>query len=140
MKIDEGLKMEKYEEIQNENERIIKKFGAYLKKKGASEREIAKHLGNIHLLINDYLAADFEVKPTEAESFQIELFVDWCIDKWIFNTSSGLVSALNSIRIFYNYLNEGNKIKGISKILRICENREDYIKEFNSHERLLDEY
>lgn len=140
MKIDDGLKMEKYEEIQNENELVLKKFEAYLNKKGTSKKEIAKHLDNIHLLINDYLAIDWEVEPTELDASFLKLFLDWCIDKWIFNTSSGLASALNSVKIFYNYLNENNKIKDINKILSICENKEDYIKEFNSHESLLGEY
>lgn len=132
--------MEKYEEIQKENEKIIKKFEAYLAKKGTSKKEIAKHLENTRLLINDYLASDWEVEPAQADSFHIQEFLDWCIDKWIFNTSLGLASALNSIKIFYIYLNENNKIKKINKILCICENKDYYIKEFNSHERLLEEY
>ena len=132
--------MEKYEEIQNENEKIIKKFEAYLTEKGTSKKIIVKHVNNVNLLTNDYLAMDWEVNPIEAEAYLIRLFLDWCIDKWIFNTSSGLASALSSIKIFYGYLNENNKIKEINKILRICENKDYYIKEFNSHERLLGEY
>ena len=132
--------MEKYEEIQKENEKIIKKFEAYLAKKGTSKKEIAKHLENTRLLINDYLASDWEVEPAQADSFHIQEFLDWCIDKWIFNTPTGLALALSSIRMFYSYLNENNNAKHANKILHICENKDRYLKEFNDHERLLGEY
>ena len=132
--------MEKYEEIQNKNEQIIKKFEAYLNKKGESKKGIAKHLDNIHLLINDYLAIDFEVKPTETDSFQIEEFLNWCIDKWILNTPTELISILNSIKIFFEYLPCHNNQKEKKEILQICEKKDYYLKRFDSQEKILNEY
>ena len=90
--------------IQEENKEIISKFSKYLTKKYGNPRTIKKHLDNIHLLINDYLAVDFEIRPAEANSFQIGEFLDWCVTKWIFNTSAQFIYVLDSIKIFFQYL------------------------------------
>src|SRR3989338_11238447 len=126
--------------IQEENEAIIDNFSKYLAIKYNNPRVIKKHLSNIHLLINDYLAVDFEVKPTEADSFQIEEFLNWCISKWIFNTSSELISVLDSIKIFFEYLPSHNNPKEKKEILEICEKRDYYLKKFKGQEKLLGGY
>lgn len=130
----------KYELIQKENEAIIDNFSKYLTKKYTNPRVIKKHINNIHLLINDYLAIDFEVKPNEADSFQINEFLDWCVTKWIFNTSAELISVLDSIKIFFEYLPSHNNAKEKKEILKICEKKDYYLKRFNSQEKLLDDY
>ncbi|MBS3081324.1 hypothetical protein J4416_00090 [Candidatus Pacearchaeota archaeon] len=126
--------------IQEENEAIINNFSKYLAKKFNNPRVIKKHLSNVHLLINDYLAVDFEVKPSETDSFQIEEFLNWCISKWIFNTSSELISVLDSIKIFFEYLPSHNNPKEKKEILEICEKRDYYLKKFKGQEKLLGGY
>ena len=127
----------KDELIQEENKAIIDNFSKYLAIKYNNPRVIKKHLSNIHLLINDYLAVDFEVKPTEADSFQIEEFLDWCVTKWIFNTSTELVSVIDSTKIFFEWLPNHNNSKEKKEILKICEKKDYYLKRFNSQEKLL---
>jgi len=133
--------MEEYEKIQDENEQILKKFEVCFLKKGLSKGIINKHINNIRLFINDYLADDWEIRPIELDASSLVLFLEWCIDKWIFNTSSGFVSALASIKIFYEYLNKdaNYKIKEINKILSICDKKDYYANKFISHERLLNQ-
>ena len=126
--------------IQEENEAIINNFSKYLAKKFNNPRVIKKHLSNVHLLINDYLAVDFEVKHSETDSFQIEEFLNWCISKWIFNTSSELISVLDSIKIFFEYLPSHNNPKEKKEILEICEKRDYYLKKFKGQEKLLGGY
>ena len=127
----------KDEQIQEENIEIMDNFRNYLTKKYTNPKVIKRHLDNIHLLINDYLAVDFEIKPIETESFHILEFLDWCIVKWIFNTSSQFISTLESIKIFFEYLPNYNKLKEKKEILKICEKKDYYLKRFNSQEKLL---
>ena len=137
--IKEKTKMNE-EIIQEENKEIINNFSKHLSKKFNNPRLIKRHLSNVHLLINDYLAVDFEVKPSETNSFQIEEFLNWCIAKWIFNTSSELISVLDSIKIFFEYLPTHDNQKEKKEILKICEKKYYYLKRFNSREKLLGGY
>lgn len=130
----------KDELIQEENKAIIEDFRKYLTKKYNNPRIIKKHLDNIHLLINDYLAVDFEIKPTEADSSHMWNFLDWCITHWIFNTSSELISIMDSTKIFFEYLPNHNNLKEKEEILKICDEREYYLKKFNEQEKLLGDY
>lgn len=133
------LKMEQYEKIQKENKQLIAKFVDYLKSKGLGDRTIRNHNSNLELL-NDYLSGYNETKLEEAEPYDIMSFLIWCIDKWMFNTISGLVAAISSIRIFYEYLQEKGIKKDIKEIIEICSDKDRYVKEFNKHEKLLGDY
>ncbi len=132
--------MEEYEIIQQENSKTIQKFKEYLSKNGVGEKTIKKHISDVDLLVNDYLALDEESRPEELDAYTLECFFRWCIDKWMFNTASGIVSALSSIRIFYEYLNEEGKVRNIDDILGICRHSEIYVKQYNRHEKLLNKH
>ena|SRR3989338_7638407 len=130
--------MEKYKEIQKENTKLLNQFEEYLVQKNISKNTIKRHINNVELYINDYLAIDEEESPQEIEGYTLEVFFRWCIDKWIFNTVSELLSMIISVDIFYEYLNENKPIAHIDKIREACAKKEDYTKKFKSHERLLD--
>ncbi|MBI4981124.1 hypothetical protein HZC30_06235 [Candidatus Woesearchaeota archaeon] len=130
--------MEKYEKIQKENIKLLNKFEEYLLQKNLSKKTIKRHINNVELYINDYLAIDEEESPQEIDGYTLESFFGWCIDKWIFNTVSGLLSMIISVDIFYEYLNENKPIAHIDEIRKVCANKEYYTKKFKSHERLLD--
>lgn len=130
--------MEDYEKIQQENKLLIKEFEKHLK--GLSKRTIRNHVYNIELFLNDYLAGYDGIRPQEVDTYDVESFMRWCIDKWMFNTASGLVSALTSIKIFYQYLQQRGIKKNIIEIVEICGNKDYYVKKFNQHEKLLRNY
>jgi len=129
--------MEKYEEIQKENTKLLNKFREYLLQKNINEKTIKYHISNVELYINDYLAIDEEETPGEVDGYTLDFFFRWCIDKWIFNTVSELLSTIFSIHLFYEYLNENEQIQYIDEIRKICTKKDYYAKKFNSHERLL---
>src|SRR3989344_6608445 len=129
--------MEKYEEIQKENAELLSKFEEHLLRKNISKKTIKRHINDVELYINDYLAIDEEASPQEIDGYTLDVFFRWCIDKWIFNTISGLLSAISSIRLFYEYLNENKQIAHIDEIREACAKKEYYTKKFKSHEKLL---
>jgi len=130
--------MEKYEEIQKENTKLLNQFEEYLVQKNISKKTIKYHINNVELYINDYLAIDEEASPREIEGYTLDVFFRWCIDKWIFNTISELLSMIISVDVFYEYLNENKPIAHIDEIREACAKRDYYTKKFKSHERLLD--
>lgn len=132
--------MEEYEKIQQENKKIIKQFEDHLQVKGINNRNISNHISNIDLFINEYLAGYDEIKPHEAGEYEVESFLRWCIDKWMFNTASGLVSALSSIKIFYEFLKEKGVKEDIKGIVEVYKEKDQYVKKFYQHEKLLDGY
>lgn len=132
--------MGKYEYLLEENERLLKLFKAHLLKSGMGERTIREHISNIELLINEYLAGYDRISPEKADKYYIDGFLNWCIDKWIFNRVSGLVLALASIKLFYEYLKGKGIVKNIGGILEICAQSGYYAAKFNKHENLLEEY
>jgi len=130
--------MEKYEKIQKENAELLSKFEEYLLRKNISKKTIKHHINNVELYINDYLAVDEEAGPQEIDGYTLESFFRWCIDKWIFNTVSEFLSAIFSINLFYECLNENKQIQQIDEIRKVCAKKEYYAKQFKSHDRLLD--
>src|SRR3989339_1924859 len=120
--------MEKYEEIQKENIKLLKKFEEYLLHKNISKKTIKRHINYVELYINDYLAIDEEETPEKIEGYTLDTFFEWCIDKWIFNTVSELLTAIISIDIFYEFLHNNKQIRNIGKIRKVCANKEYYIK------------
>ena len=130
--------MEKYEEIQKENAELLSKFEEYLLRKNISKKTIKHHINNVELYINDYLAIDEEASPQEIDGYTLDVFFRWCIDKWIFNTVSGLLSMIISVDLFYEYLHKNKSIAHIDEIRKVCTKKDYYTKKFMSHERLLD--
>lgn len=131
--------MGKYEYLLDENEKLLKLFEAHLLKKEESRKAVRKHMSNIELLINDYLAVN-RTSPEKADKYDIADFLDWCIDKWVFNRVSGLILALASIKLFYEYLKGKGIAKNISGILEICAQGSYYASKFSKHEKLLEGY
>jgi len=129
--------MENYEKIQRENTHLLNKFEEYLLRKNISKKTIKSHINNVELYINDYLAINEEESPDEIDGYALESFFRWCIDKWIFNTVSGLLSTICSIHLFYEYLNQNKQIHYIDEILEACAKKDYYAKKFKNHERLL---
>lgn len=127
--------MENYEKIQQSNILLISDFKEFLGMKGLSKRTIKNHISNVEFLL-EYLVYEDTV-PEEVDVYTLESFIRWCIDKWMFNTASGFVSALHSIGIFYEYLKANGKMKNINDLLAVCNKRDFYLKKFNSHEKLL---
>ncbi len=130
--------MEKYEEIQKENTQLLRTFEEYLIQKNLSKKTIKRHINDVELYINDYLAIDEEASPQEIDGYTLEVFFRWCIDKWIFNTVSELLSMITSVDIFYEYLYGNKLIPHIDEIREACTKKEYYTKKFKSHEKLLD--
>ncbi|MDI6737269.1 MAG: hypothetical protein QME12_02010 [Nanoarchaeota archaeon] len=131
--------MGKYEYLLGENEKLLKLFEAHLLKTGLSGKAVREHKSNIELLINDYLAAN-RVSPEKANKYDIADFLDWCIDKWVFNRVSGLILTLASIKLFFEYLKGKGIAKNISGILEICAQSSYYAAKFSKHEKLLEGY
>ncbi|MBI2672378.1 hypothetical protein HYX16_05575 [Candidatus Woesearchaeota archaeon] len=129
--------MEKYEEIQKENTKLLKKFEEYLLESNISKKTIKYHISNVELYINDYLAINEEEYPESIDGYTLEYFFRWCINKWIFNTVSELLSTIYSIKLFYEYLNKNKQVPHIDEIREACAKKDYYAKKFNSHERLL---
>jgi hypothetical protein len=135
---DEGRTMEKYEKIQKENIALLHQFEEYLLRKNLSKKTIKKHLNNVELYINDYLAIDEEESPQDIDRYTLETFFRWCIDKWIFNTVSELLSTIFSVYLFYEWLNENKHIAHIDEIREACAKKDYFAKKFQSHEKLLE--
>ena len=129
--------MERYEEIQKENTKLLGQFEEYLVQKNLSKKIIKRHINDVELYINDYLAIDEEATPQEVDGYTLKTFFRWCIDKWIFNTVSEFLSAIFSIYLFYECLNENKPIHHIVEIRKVCAKKDYYAKTFKSHEKLL---
>jgi len=130
--------MEKYEKIQKENAELLNKFEGHLLQMNISKKTIKHHINNVELYTNDYLAIDEEASPHGIDGYTLESFFRWCIDKWIFNTVSEMLSMIISVNIFYEYLNKNKPLSYIIEIRKACAKKDYYTKKFKSHERLLD--
>ena len=128
--------MENYEKIEKEIEILISEFEKYLINKDLSTRIINKHKSNLELL-NDFLSGYDEIKLEDATRYGIESFMEWAIHKWMFNTASGVVSVLSSIKLFFSYLQEKNPNRDFKEIIALYQNKDEYVKKYIKHERLL---
>ncbi len=126
------------EEVYQKNEKIMLEFIENLKSNGLGSRTIRIHKSNIELL-NNYLGND-EKEFADADAYEIESFIRWCIDKWMFNTVSEFISSLSSIKEIYQYVQQKGMIKDIKKIIEICQDKDNWAKKFNKHEKLLGDY
>ena len=124
------------EEAYQKNEKLILKFIEHMKSSGLNIKTIKTHTSNIELL-NDYLGDSDQAEFVDADHYEIECFIRWCIDKWMFNTVNSLVLSLSSIKQFYDFLQQNGLIKDAEKIGELCSDRDKWAKEFSKHDRLL---
>lgn len=123
------------EKIQEKNAYLIKGFEESLT--NLSNKTIKRHINNVDFLVNEYLAMDEEKYPQELDEDTLDEFFRWCINKWMFNTSSELCSVISSIKKFYQYLNEKEHVPNIDGIMEICAKKDHYVEKFNIQERKL---
>lgn len=129
----------KYEQLETENreknEKILKKFLAWLRASRLVDKTINKHYGNVEFYINEYLTYDEIITPEEG-IYDINMFFrDWAIRKNIISSEYGLKDYITSLKKFYTYLCESNEISikdyEIMKEM-IKENKEDWIHAIQS--------
>src|SRR3989344_840307 len=107
-----------------------------MKSSGVNNKTIRAHKSNIELL-NDYLGDSDQAEFVDADRYEAECFIRWCIDKWMFNTVNSFVLSLSSIKQFYDFLQQNGLIKDAEKIGELCSDRDKWAKEFSKHDRLL---
>ncbi len=127
------------EKVRKENKKLILNFIEHLKASGLSSRIIKNHKSNLELL-NDYLGDFNQTEFVDADSYEIGCFIEWCIDKWMFNTVNEFILFLSSIKQFYNFLQQKGLTKNTNKINEICKDKDKWAKKFNMHKKLLGNY
>ena len=102
--------MEKYEKIQEENNKLLKTFEEWLLNRNYSRKAVKRLISDVDLFINQFIAMEEEISPREVDGYNLDYFFRWCIDKWMLNTASGLISVVSSIQLFYEYLNDSEPL------------------------------
>ncbi len=98
------------DEILKENENYLNQFQQYLESQSLGYKTIRKHVFNVDLYINDYLAWYEEAKMDEGVYLLLHFFDDWYIRKCAFSSITGMKSIASSLKKFYKLMGELGQI------------------------------
>ena len=98
--------------IKTNNNKLLVAFENWLKSAGLKEKTIQNHLNNINFYINNFLLYnDDEATPAEYGTLHISNFLGyWFIKKALWASKVTIKSNATSIKKFYSFLSEENKI------------------------------
>lgn len=102
------------------NDKFINEFEEWLNQKNLTPRTINKHLCNIDLFINSYLAYYEVIKMEEGVIFICDFLGDWFIRKCAWSSANSIKEMAASIKKFYQCMSEKNilKKKNIKDLLK----------------------
>ena len=120
------------------NEVLIDKFKLWLKSKDLVDKTITKHINNIYTFVNDYLNHYENIEVEDGIGKVYEFLNDLYIRKNIGLTSSALKEMASSIKKFYNYLEQINKITS-DEYKKLCQsiknNMDNFLNSLNSFDK-----
>lgn len=120
------------------NEVLIDKFKLWLKSKDLVDKTITKHINNIYTFVNDYLNHYENIEVEDGIGKVYEFLNDWYIRKNIGLTSSALKEMASSIKKFYNYLEQINKITS-DEYKKLCQsiknNMDNFLNSLNNFDK-----
>lgn len=109
---------DKYEKeckrIKKENKKLLSSFETWLNAKGLSQKTIDNHISNIEFYVNDFLLYDDTIEAKDGAN-QIGMFLGyWFIRKAMWASKTTIKENAASLKKFYQYLHENNKITEVS--------------------------
>ena len=87
---------------------LIKEFEKHMVDSGLAKKTIRSHVQNVDLFINDYLLCE-EIELENGHE-EIDEFFDWAIRKNVVISQSSLRQFASSVKKFYRFLFDTNKI------------------------------
>lgn len=125
------------EENEKRNDKYLKMFETYLKKKKLTDKTIRKHISNVDFYLNYYLVYYDVVKMEDGISNVFEFFDDWFIRKSTWASSTSIRENAASLKKFYGYMKECNLVSD-EDYSRLCEilkyNMEDFLNSLEEYE------
>ena len=105
---------EKYEKecnrIRKENKKLISDFEIWLSTKNLSPKTIDKHTSNVDFYINEFLLYEDAIEAKSGAG-EIDMFLGyWFIKKAMWANKSALKENAASLKKFYQYMYEDNKV------------------------------
>ena len=103
----------RYKELEKENNALADKFRKHLKACGLSDKTIRNHVDNVCFYLNDYLLGHYDDVDASAgiDYSYIADFLDYFfIRKCIWSTPSTLRSTAASLKKFYRFMYENDKV------------------------------
>jgi hypothetical protein len=105
---------EKYEydckRIRKANNKLLSKFGTWLKSSKLKDNTIRRHVDNIDFYINEFLLYEDAIKAKDGAS-SIGMFLGyWFIRKALWSSPAQIKSNAASLKKFYTFLFEINQI------------------------------
>ena len=126
------------------NKKYLNGFRKWLDDKKLSDRTIKRHISNIDLYINIYLAY-YEITLAEEGAFGVDRFLsDWYIRKCLDSSKSGIRSTAASIKKFYEYMKDLGLVKASDYewlVNTLKKNMNKYINNYIKYEsQFIDEW
>ncbi len=129
--IDEDSKIVQIEKLTNEqvkqNNQLLNEFEQYLYSQHLVKKTVAKHRDNIEFYINTYLLHD-EIEKPEDNLNSIDMYFDYFLpNKTTFGSVSDTKSSIGSLKKFYKYLLELNRIskEDYNEMLQLIKNNKE---------------
>jgi len=92
------------------NKKLLAQFKEWLSDKALSQTSISRHVNNIEFYVNEYLLYDDAHKPEEGVSLVGTFLGYWFIKKAMWASESSIKGYAASLKKFYAFLHEMNKI------------------------------
>jgi len=112
--IDDNLTEEQIDKLMDEqvkqNNQLLKEFEQYLYSQNLAKKTVDKHIENIEFYINTYLLYT-EVEKPEDNLNSIDMYFDYFLpNKTTFGSVADTKASIGSLKKFYKYLLELNRI------------------------------
>ena len=118
----------KLEENKKRNEKYLKEFEEWLRKKNLVNKTINKHLDNVEFYLNEFLNY-YDITKMEEGVHEVYSYLSgWFIEKCLWATKTSIKENASSIKKFYNCMSEKGYVS-VDDYKSLCEDIKENMDE-----------
>lgn len=119
------------EKIQAANQILLNAFQEDMEARKLTQKTVNKHISNVDFYINDFLLYEEPQQPEEGVNQLNYFFGYWFIRKAMWASATSIKETITSLKKFYGFLGEKERIKPeeyIDMLQEIKESKEEWLE------------